>query len=314
MTPEQEAMFRLQDDPSYRPPMPGQGGVPIPADAVMAEDGIEAAVQGGMGMAWKWMAKNGPIRPVTSRQPTMITKVQLEEQKMREAEGLPSNETEAARVVALEQKMDQMMGMMNSILQAREPVGPLATGRGLTPIPSTGPPPTPPERPDGVPAGQLQYHPPLATTPSFPTSGQAAPPTVLPEEPVREEVMIDGPITAEELTEPVMTQEPVPDPLLAKTQALVERVTQWLETKDPHRYWRQYTAGLNKNLAFNTWPPLMQARFKEQFDQLLGDSSFVSTICQHMVQFQNGHMLGEGVAAGFVVVIAGMLAFTAVGT
>jgi hypothetical protein len=133
-----------------------------------------------------------------------------------------------------------------------------------------------------------------------------------PVEPLREEP--EEQPTTEELTEPVMLQEPVPDPLLEKTQILTEKVFKWLETKDPHRYWKSYTGGLNKNLAFNTWPPAMQARFKERFDQLLKDSSFVSTICQHMVQFENGHMLGEGVAAGFVVVIAGMLAFTAVGT
>jgi len=344
MTPEQEAMFRLQADPGYQPPTPGEAAVPIPADSAMIEDGVVDAVQGGMGMSWQWMARNGPVRPVTSRRPSTITKGQLQEQKERENMGLPSNETEATRVVALEQKVDQLVGMMTNILQAKELAVPTAG-------PSGGPPPTPPERPDAVPSVTHPGFPPMPETSSL-TLELVVPPMGLPEavgspgefhgplerpmgapvetmgelaqrrrgevgavlpippDPLREEPVV----TTEELTEPVMLQEPVPDPLLEKTQALAGRVSTWLAAKDPLRYWKSYTGGLNKNLAFNTWPPEMQARFQVRFNQLLKDSSFVSAICQHMVQFQNGHMLGEGVAAGFVVVIAGMLAFTVVGT
>ena len=47
-----------------------------------------------------------------------MTKAQLEQQKAREAQGLPSNEDEAMRVVALEQQVSQMADAVSKILQA----------------------------------------------------------------------------------------------------------------------------------------------------------------------------------------------------
>lgn len=59
----------------------------------------------GVGMSQAYMAKNGPIQPIHRRKRVTMTKVQLEEQKMNEAQGLPSNSDEASRVKDLENKV-----------------------------------------------------------------------------------------------------------------------------------------------------------------------------------------------------------------
>ena len=54
----------------------------------------------------------------------------------------------------------------------------------------------------------------------------------------------------------------------------------------------------------------MQGQFNERFTQMIGDASFISTICGRIMQMQNGHMVAAHVAGAFVVVVAGMLSFS----
>ncbi len=129
------------------------------------------AASRGMANAQHYMAANGPPFPIQLQrnlnQPKIMTQAQLEEQKMNESQGLPSNLDEASRVVALEGKMETMSGGINAILQHLQ----------------GGPPPTPQVRPDAVPPVQpTQPLPPPRvqvpmTTPEF---IPPVPPTVLP--------------------------------------------------------------------------------------------------------------------------------------
>jgi len=93
----------------------------------------------GMTNSLRYMQSNGPTYPIqlkrNLRQPTTMTQAQLEEQKMNESQGLPSNIDEASRVVALEGKIETMEGGINAILQHLQ----------------GGQPPTPQARPAVVP-------------------------------------------------------------------------------------------------------------------------------------------------------------------
>lgn len=126
MTPEQSAMFNLQSRPEPTPP-----GQTLVVDPYQAEPEVDVMAQ-GMAQTASYMAANGPTRPIHRRRASVITKAQLEEQKMNEAAGLPSNLDEASRVLDLEKKVQSVDSKLEQIL-------------GLL-APNVAPPLTPPVR------------------------------------------------------------------------------------------------------------------------------------------------------------------------
>ena len=114
-----------------------------------------------------------------------------------------------------------------------------------------------------------------------------------------------------------VAEEPTPTPedvvetkRLSRQQMLTEQVTNWLKSKDLHKFWRQFLAGAcNKNLSYNTWPPEFQGPFNEKFKAMVADPSFVAALCGRITKMQMGHLVAPHVAGAFVVVTAGFLSF-----
>jgi hypothetical protein len=110
--------------------------------------------------------------------------------------------------------------------------------------------------------------------------------------------------------EPPTPEERAEDKRLERQQILTDQVCNWLMSKDPHKFFRQFVGGTcNKNLSYNTWPQGMQVAFDERFNAMIADAEFVSTLCGRITKFQNGHLVAPHVAGAFVTVIAGFLSF-----
>jgi len=87
----------------------------------------DMAAAEGMSFSQQYMAGNGPIRPLHIGQAKTMTKRQLEEQKMNEAQGYPSNLDEAEKVKELESKVTEMSQGISAILshlQGNPPTAP----------------------------------------------------------------------------------------------------------------------------------------------------------------------------------------------
>jgi len=95
---------------------------------------------------------------------------------------------------------------------------------------------------------------------------------------------------------------------LGRQQILTDQVTDWLKSKDPHKFWRQFIAGsCNKNLSYNTWPKEFQDPFNERFQAMITDPIFIASLCGKVVKFQNGHLVAAHVMGAFIVATAGFL-------
>ena len=97
---------------------------------------------------------------------------------------------------------------------------------------------------------------------------------------------------------------------LEKQQVLASQVTKWLQEKDAHKFLRRFIGGsCNKHLSYNTWPADLQKAFDVRFRDMLADPQFTLSICRRILTFQNGHIITPQIAASFITVCAGMLAF-----
>ncbi len=370
MTPEQEAMFRMQSLPTPQH-FPGQ----VQTIGSTAESEEIDELSQGLSQSVQYMASNGPTRPIQRAVAATMTKEQLEEQKMNEAQGLPANIDEASRVKNLEgqvtqisDNMGKMAEMMSQLLQnSQAPSNAPATVTSTPPTPpgqyqipvSPVPPHTPQVRPADVQPQKsvatqpiaAEIQPPFRMSPrhdlrmgtqtSHPeplvsqldTSHSPSPPkdspatmsmgpvgsSGIPEDHGDQFQLTEvsgpgegkGAATLMEVPDEDSPQDLVEQKRLERQQILTDQVFNWLKSKDPHKFWRQFLAGAcNKNLSYNTWPEKMQGQFNERFTQMIGDASFISTLCGRIMQMQNGHMVAAHVAGAFVVVVAGMLSFS----
>lgn len=370
MTPEQEERFHLVNTPGPTVNISGQvtqAGMPVESVEVnIVSEGLERAMS--------YMSKNGPLRPIQRFQAPKITQQQLEEQKMNEAQGLPSNLDEASRVVALEKtvsnlnsNMAKITDLLEKALQSQSVLEqpPIRQGklvdrppyspRNLNPIvvenrqypvsipsvlatetqipederpislqgfcPQPSPPPASPEtivhtkEYDGMRIAEFDG----------PNTGRVAPVTLGPtgstgpdsHEDRYELTDESSPGEAEEVID-----EPTPPPVdvaemkrLSRQQMLTDQVTDWLKSKDTHKFWRQFIAGAcNKNLSYNTWPPEFTGPFDKKFKSMVADPSFVSVMCGRITKMQMGHLVSPHVAGAFVVATAGFLSFALLDT
>lgn len=140
MTPQQADRFNLvntQESVVNQGQTMTQGMMP-------SSESIDEIGQ-GLSQSIRYMAKNGPTRPVQKVPARMITRSQLEEQKMNEAQGLPSNLEDASRVIALEKtvsnlntNMDKIASLLGQVVRGSQPLNVPDTQV------STPPPPVPP--------------------------------------------------------------------------------------------------------------------------------------------------------------------------
>ncbi len=111
-----EAMALTGENQAYSPDDPE---TPIPiVDQTGQEQQMDPAalVAEGMAFAGHYMAKNGPTQARHVGKARQMTKGQLEEQKMNEKQGYPSNLDEAAKVKELENKVVNIEAGIGQIL------------------------------------------------------------------------------------------------------------------------------------------------------------------------------------------------------
>jgi len=319
VTPQQEAAFNQMSSV----------GPESPEASASAVEGLELSRQ--------YMTQNGPTQPTHRRPHKTMTKAQYEEEKMNRNPESPTNLDADSRVKNLEVQVaginENITKLANIVTQAiiqRQEEKP-TTEKVPSPFLRGGPLPTPLD----LPAEGLDESPPIPTVthPTVALEGpleewKAAPesPPGLPTEPMTEtgpsENEVPGAAAMPEVSVPLeeveaIVEESLPPETveditnLEKQQTLLNQVTLWLKEKDPHKFFRRFIGGsCNKNLSYNSWPHELQKEFDVRFRQMLADREFASSICNRIQTFQNGHLVAPHVAAAFVVVCAGVLAFT----
>ena len=315
MTPEQEAMFALEE-----------GSQPAQGVEGLTES---QAVGMGLGKAAQYMASNGPPYATHLAPAKTMTMQEFKEQEMREKMGLPSNVSEAERVQTLESKVEKIETGISQILSH------LTNPGGATPTPSKRPGPDPVLTQAEEEAIQR------AETP-LPTSPQESPqqpktvtlksgkkvliPTIqrqalnlgsTPEEIVTTPVSEDeGLWTEDQIAAPVEVpeEEPVEDPRLVQLQNLVDDVIGFLKAHDPHKVWRKHlSTHLHRQVGYSGWSKKLQAEFDKRFQSFLSDPQMITTTCRKVLEMELGAAVGVQWVATMLVMAAGWAAFAMCG-
>ncbi len=295
-------------------------------------DEMAVSAEGTM-FSQRYMANNGPLRPAHAGVKTM-TKAQLGEQKMREAQGYPSNEDESAKVKELETKVNQMATGIDAILAKlggpSSPASPVLASPNPEVSPSHGGPPgswpirmsepqslSPTVQPESTPLSDgrtvrtLSLGP-ASSTETLEMSQVPESPQVVETPPEPSDIWTDEPDPVAEMRDEQL--EPVTetrnDPKTERVQILVEQVYEFLGTHDVDRTWRRILSkGFHRHIGFGAWPRAFRGEFKKRFEGFLKDSQFVTEICRKVLNTEYGPALGVGHVATFVVGTAGFTAF-----
>jgi len=335
MTPEQEAMFALEE-----------GSQPAQGVEGLTES---QAVGMGLGKAAQYMASNGPPYATHLAPAKTMTMQEFKEQEMREKMGLPSNVSEAERVQTLESKVEKIETGISQILSH------LMNPGGATPTPSPTPvvqdpaglrvthmneAPSPPPTP-------LPESPPQPKTVTLKSGKRVLIPTIqrqalnlgsTPEEivktPDREEFTVPKghPLSGKgpEDLEPeeyglwtedqivaqveVPEEEPVEDPRLVQLQKLVDDVIGFLKAHDPHKVWRKHlSTHLHRQVGYSGWSKKLQAEFDKRFQSFLSDPQMITTTCRKVLEMELGAVVGVQWVATMLVMAAGWAAFAMCG-
>lgn len=333
----------LQDSPEAPIQVKDQSGqmVEVDPDMMAAE---------GMRFAAKYMAKNGPARPIHLGRATTMTKAQLEQQIENEKQGYPSNMEEAGKIQELESKMEEMSVGIGQILsrlsgqsspekleQSVQTGGSPASLAGVlivTPDRSgTVIQPSPPSIVSSESSEPESRQPKLRQVTlksgrviSVPqTSNQAMNlgPATDQESPttrVEEALESAGDLSGDEWDDdpiavvPEQEKLPVADPKVKQVMQLVQDVNQFLQANDVHRFWRRtLSANMHRHVGYSGWPKGLQVEFDKRFQGFLSDPTFVSATCRKMIGMEMGYALGVKKAASFLVAVAGYTAFALCG-
>jgi len=302
----------------------------------------DALVAEGMAFAMRDMAKNGPTRPRHNLfGAKTMTKAQLEEQKMNEQQGYPSNIEEANKVKELEGKIDLILNALSGRSSPVSTPPPAAVGGTQAP---------PAESPTLIPAPSGTFVQPRASSTVSDESKQH-----VSTQPMQQQVTLSngktisvpaasnramglGPVAESNQLppgtypdqepdddwsdEPIIQQvsapeEPQPDASAQKTekvQQLVQEVVQFMQNNDVHRYWRRHLGThVHRHFGYSGWPPSLQQEFDTRFRGFLNDPQFITTLCRKVLEMEMGYALGARIVAGFIVNTAGYTAFALCG-
>jgi len=329
-----------QDSPEAPIVVPDQSGQMVEVDpSTMAAEGLA--------FAHRYMESNGPTTASHNLfGARKMTKNQLEEQKMNEAEGYPSNLDEAQKVKDLENKVTNIETGISQILShlsgQSSPVSPqlsVPIGGSLgSPVgdptqilvPSViVSPPSPPltvSVESNEPEKKLQplqqvtlkdgrkISVPRTSLPAMnlgPAADTEKPPTQL-----EEDDWDDNPIAV--VPEPELVPEgpkvPEVDPKLVKVQQLVQDVNEFLRANDVHKFWRKYLGQkVHRHVGYAGWPKKLQSEFDVRFKEFLQDPQFVTSVCRKVMNMEMGHALGSKWVASMLVATAGFTAFALCG-
>lgn len=311
MTPEQEAMFALEEGSQ---PAQGAGGLTE-----------SQAVGMGMGQAAKYMATNGPPYAIHLAPAKTMTMQEFKEQEMREKMGLPSNASEAERVQTLESKVEKIETGISQILSH------LTNPGGATPTPVIQPAreipiPTPVLPKESAQQTLPQELPQQHKTVTLKSGKKVLIPTIqrqalnlgsTPEEivttpgPEEDDLWTEDQIVAQV---EVPEEEPVEDPRLVQLQKLVEDTINFLKTHDPHRVWRKHlSTHLHRQVGYSGWSKKLQGEFDKRFQSFLSDPQMITTTCRKVLEMELGAAVGVQWVATMLVMAAGWAAFAMCG-
>lgn len=347
MDPRMMQAMALQDTPQYLEDDPNAPIQVTNQEGYAEELSPEALVAEGMAFAGNYMASNGPTRPRHIGRAKTMSKAQLEEQKMNENQGYPSNLDEAAKVKELEGKVSNIEQGIQAILghlsgqssQASVPptakIGgnPVSLAANLTQtqalsgtVPQRNPNYTASSglsEPESKPQPQRQVTLSDGRRISVPQTasramglGPATDPSAVTTPTVDEsEDSVDDGWGDVDIVQQLEAPEPTqPDPKIARTQQLVQEVVTFLQNNDIHRYWRRHLAQkVHRHLGYSGWSKALQTEFDKRFAGFLNDPQFVTTICRKVIDMEMGHALGAKWVAGFLVCTAGFTAFALCG-
>lgn len=307
MTPEQEAMFALEEGSQ-----PAQG----PGELTESQ-----AVGMGLGQAARYMASNGPTHATHLAPAKTMTMQEFKEQEMREKMGLPSNASEAERVQTLESKVEKIETGISQILSH------LTNPGGATPTPIKRQGPEPEEAPQTSP----QESPQQPKTVTLKSGKKVLIPTIqrqalnlgsTPEEivttpgPEEDDLWTEDQIVAQvEVPEyDQSTEEGITDPRLVQLQKLVEDTIDFLKTHDPHKVWRKHlSTHLHRQVGYSGWSKKLQAEFDKRFQSFLSDPQMITTTCRKVLEMELGAAVGVQWVATMLVMAAGWAAFVMCG-
>ena len=311
MTPEQEAMFALEE-----------GSQPAQGAGELTES---QAVGMGMGQAAKYMATNGPPYAIHLAPAKTMTMQEFKEQEMREKMGLPSRASEAERVQTLESKVEKIETGISQILSH------LTNPGGATPTPVIQPAreipiPTPVLPKESAQQTLPQELPQQPKTVTLKSGKKVLIPTIqrqalnlgsTPEEivttpgPEEDDLWTEDQIVAQV---EVPEEEPVEDPRLVQLQKLVEDTINFLKTHDPHRVWRKHlSTHLHRQVGYSGWSKKLQGEFDKRFQSFLSDPQMITTTCRKVLEMELGAAVGVQWVATMLVMAAGWAAFAMCG-
>lgn len=307
----------------------------------------------GLAFAYRDMGKNHPIRPLHSAadlerglDENKMTRAQLEEQKMNEKAGYPSNLDEAQKVKELEGKVANIENGIGTILQHLQngqssPASvpqPVVTGGSqvspvVNPTQMPGPsatviPPSPPST-DFVESSEPENRQPQQrqvtlsdgrkiSVPQTSSRAMGLGPASDPA-PVQQDEEVVNALEDDWADEPVAEaappiEPPAPDPKLEQTQQLVQEVVTFMQANDVHRFWRRHLArNVHRHVGYSGWPKPLQEEFDKRFQGFLNDPQFITTICRKIVSMEFGPALGVKWVCSFITAAAGFTAFTLCG-
>jgi len=271
-------------------------------------------------MSQQYMQRNEVGAP--KQQAVVMTKAQLEEQKMNEAQGYPSNLTEASKVQKLEQQMAQLSEGMSTLLSHMN--GGIAQTSSPIPMPPPNPQsnvglsyPTVSEVENGSPNSfapkvvQRSDGSKMVVKPSFPTVGQTGGISVEDVEDVDEGDGSDSWATDPEVDPSLAVEEAQS----VKVAALVTEVALLLRTKQPLKFFQSALSKAvgSRFLAYEAWPLAFRQQFDKQFNECLTDSVFLTKQVEKVLTFENGYAASPKRVAEMVVLTAGMIAYAFAG-
>jgi hypothetical protein len=286
----------------------------------------EAIASMGVGMSQAYMSRNGPTQPHHRRPRVTMTKAQLEEQKMNEAQGLPSNLDEASRVVELEAKLARMEALLSGGTRPAPP--PVQSPPILNPSPI----PLSPDirNPQTLPESVMSLQPPPIPGPLVPSLNDSESSTALKRRVVKlsngqtmEVAPVSmGPTVEQELveqpgevsTEDLWVEEPEPiknDPKVEKLAWMIGEVVKFLRDRDPLLFFRRVLPKtVSRQVGYSAWPKGLQERFCVHFKTLLTDPVFIKSQVATALSFEFGHGLSPRKIAELIVLSAGFMAYS----
>ena len=267
-----------------------------------------------------------------------MTKKQLEEQKMNEREGLPSNLDEASRVKDLEAKLARLEALLSG-----------GTKPGPQPVqspPIQNPNPTPlypvvteevlnrevggfiQKYPNGTTLDQVAQSPNDSENSTAPkrrvvklSNGQTmevGSPIPVSMGPADDLPAFDPGLRIEQpeeaTVEDLWIEEPEPvknDPKLEKLAWVIGEVVKFLRDRDPLLFFRRVLPKtVSRQVGFSSWPKDLQGRFCGHFKTLLTDPVFIKSQVATALSFEFGHGLSPRKIAELIVLSAGFMAYS----